>query len=164
MTLLLAGEALATLGDPFAMLSFSGAGRHGVQVCTIKDFAERDLARARRRIAALAPRDNTRLGAAVRHATAVLNAQPAQRRVLLVLSDGQPNDIDWYQGAYAIEDSRRALLDARNSGVHTFCLTVEQEEMEYLPHLFGQTGYRVLSRPAQLPSALLGVVAGMIRS
>src|SRR3982751_4975347 len=98
MTLLLAGEALATLGDPYAMLSFSGAGRHGVQVCTIKDFAERDLASARRRIAALAPRDNTRLGAAVRHATAVLNAQPVQRRVLLVLSDGQPNDVDWYQG------------------------------------------------------------------
>jgi nitric oxide reductase NorD protein len=163
MTLLLAGEALATLGDPYAMLSFSGAGRHGVQVCTIKDFAEHDLSSARRRIASLAPRDNTRLGAAVRHATAVLNAQPVQRRVLLVLSDGQPNDVDWYQGAYAIEDSRRAILDARTSGVHTFCLTVEQEEMEYLPHLFGPTGYRVLSRPEQLPEALLGVVAGMIR-
>jgi len=164
MTLLLAGEALATLGDPYAMLSFSGAGRHGVQVCTIKDFAERDLLHARRRIAALAPRDNTRLGAAVRHATAVLNAQPVQRRVLLVLSDGQPNDVDWYQGAYAVEDSRRAILDARASGVHTFCLTVEQEEMEYLPYLFGPTGYRVLSRPEQLPGALLGVVAGMIRA
>jgi len=163
MTLLLAGEALATLGDPYAMLSFSGAGRHGVQVCTIKDFAERDLASARRRIAALAPRDNTRLGAAVRHATAMLNAQPVQRRVLLVLSDGQPNDVDWYQGAYAVEDSRRAILDARTSGVHTFCLTVEQEEMEYLPYLFGPTGYRVLSRPEQLPAALLGVVVGMIR-
>jgi nitric oxide reductase NorD protein len=164
MTLLLAGEALATLGDPYAMLSFSGAGRHGVQVCTIKDFAERDLAGARRRIAALAPRENTRLGAAVRHATAVLNAQPVQRRVLLVLSDGQPNDVDWYQGAYAVEDSRRAILDARSSGVHTFCLTVEQEEMEYLPYLFGPTGYRVLSRPEQLPEALLGVVVGMIRA
>jgi nitric oxide reductase NorD protein len=163
MTLLLAGEALATLGDPYAMLSFSGAGRHGVQVCTLKDFAEHDLSSARRRIAALAPRDNTRLGAAVRHATAVLNEQPAQRRVLLVLSDGQPNDVDWYQGAYAVEDSRRAVLDARASGVHTFCLTVEQEEMEYLPHLFGPTGYRILSRPAQLPEALLGVVVGMIR-
>ena len=163
MTLLLAGEALATLGDPYAMLSFSGAGRHGVQVCTIKDFAERDLASARRRIAALAPRDNTRLGAAVRHATAMLDAQPVQRRVLLVLSDGQPNDVDWYQGTYAIEDSRRAILDARAAGVHTFCLTVEQEEMEYLPYLFGRTGYRVLSRPEQLPEALLGVVVGMIR-
>ena len=163
MTLLLAGEALATLGDPYAMLSFSGAGRHGVQVCTIKDFAERDLTHARRRIAALVPRDNTRLGAAVRHATAVLNAQPAQRRVLLVLSDGQPNDVDWYQGVYAVEDSRRAILDARVSGVHTFCLTVDQEEQEYLPHLFGTTGYRVLSRPEQLPEALLGVVVGMLR-
>jgi nitric oxide reductase NorD protein len=163
MTLLLAGEALATLGDPYAMLSFSGAGRHGVQVCTIKDFAERDLSSARRRIAALAPHDNTRLGAAVRHATTVLNAQPVQRRVLLVLSDGQPNDVDWYQGAYAVEDSRRAILDARAAGVHTFCLTVEQEEMEYLPYLFGPTGYRVLSRPEQLPGALLGVVVGMIR-
>jgi nitric oxide reductase NorD protein len=163
MTLLLAGEALATLGDPYAMLSFSGAGRHGVQVCTIKDFAERDLSSARRRIAALAPHDNTRLGAAVRHATTVLNAQPVQRRVLLVLSDGQPNDVDWYQGAYAVEDSRRAILDARAAGVHTFCLTVEQEEMEYLPYLFGPTGYRVLSRPEQLPEALLGVVIGMLR-
>jgi nitric oxide reductase NorD protein len=163
MTLLLAGEALATLGDPYAMLSFSGTGRHGVQVCTIKDFAERDLTHARRRIAALVPRDNTRLGAAVRHATAVLNAQPAQRRVLLVLSDGQPNDVDWYQGVYAVEDARRAILDARVSGVHTFCLTVEQEEQSYLPHLFGATGYRVLSRPAQLPEALLGVVVGMLR-
>ena len=163
MTLLLAGEALATLGDPYAMLSFSGAGRHGVHVCTIKDFAERDLTSARRRIAALTPSDNTRLGAAVRHATAILNAQPAQRRVLLVLSDGQPNDVDWYQGAYAIEDSRRAILEARVSGVHTFCLTVEQEEMEYLPHLFGETGYRVLARPEQLPEALLAVVVGMLR-
>jgi nitric oxide reductase NorD protein len=47
--------------------------------------------------------------------------------------------------------------------VVTFCLTVEQDEREYLPHLFGATGYRVLSRPEQLPEALLGVVMGMIR-
>ena len=162
MTLLLAGEALATLGDPYAMLAFDGAGRHGVQVRTIKTFAEHDPPTVRRRIAALAPRDNTRLGAAVRHTTAVLNAQPAQRRVLLMLSDGQPNDVDWYQGTYAIEDSRRALNEARAAGVVPFCLTVEQEDREYLPHLFGQTGYRVITRPQQLPQALLEVVRGMI--
>ena len=163
MTLLLASEALASLGDPYAMLAFSGVGRHGVRVRTIKGFAEHDAAAVRRRIAALAPQDNTRLGAALRHATAVLNAQPAQRRVLVLLSDGQPNDVELYQGPYAIEDSRRALHEARAEGVVTFCLTVEQEEREYLPHLFGTTGYRVLSRPAQLPEALLGVVMGMIR-
>jgi nitric oxide reductase NorD protein len=162
MTLLLASEALATLGDPYAMLAFAGAGRHGVQVRTIKAFDEDDLAAARRRIAALVPRDNTRLGAAVRHATSVLNAQPAQRRVLLLLSDGQPNDVDFYQGAYAIEDSRRALNEARAEGVVPFCLTVEQEDREYLPHLFGPTGYRVIARPQQLPGALLDVVRGMV--
>ena len=162
MTLLLASEALATLGDPFAMLAFSGAGRHGVRVRTIKAFDEHDSAAPRRRIAALVPEDNTRLGAAVRHATAVLRAQAAQRRVLLILSDGQPNDVDFYQGAYAIEDSRRALIDARAEGVVPFCLTVEQEEHEYLPHLFGQTGYRVMRRPEQLPAALLEVVKGIL--
>jgi nitric oxide reductase NorD protein len=164
MTLLLASEALATLGDPFAMLAFSGAGRHGVRVRTIKAFDEHDAEAPRRRIAALVPEENTRLGAAVRHATAVLRAQPAQRRVLLLLSDGQPNDVDFYQGAYAIEDSRRALNDARADGVVPFCLTVEQDEHEYLPHVFGKTGYRVLRRPDQLPSALLDVVKGILSS
>jgi nitric oxide reductase NorD protein len=164
MTLLLASEALATLGDPFAMLAFSGAGRHGVRVRTIKAFEEHDAEAPRRRIGALVPQDNTRLGAAVRHTTAVLRAQPAQRRVLLLLSDGQPNDVDFYQGAYAIEDSRRALNEARAEGVVPFCLTVEQEEHDYLPYLFGTTGYRVLRRPEQLPSALLAVVKAMLSS
>jgi nitric oxide reductase NorD protein len=162
MTLLLAGEPLASLGDPYAMLAFSGAGRHGVHVRTVKEFDEHDAPAVHRRIAALEPRDNTRLGAAVRHATAVLRAQPARRHVLLVLSDGQPNDVDFYQGSYAIEDSRRALNDARAEGVVPFCITVEQDERDYLPHLFGRTSYRVLSRPEQLPGALLDVVRGML--
>ena len=162
MTLLLASEALASLGDPYAMLAFSGAGRHGVQVRTIKGFNEHDTSGVHRRIGALAPHDNTRLGAAVRHATSVLRAQHAQRRVLLLLSDGQPNDVDFYQGSYAIEDSRHALNEARVDGVVPFCITVEQEERDYLPHLFGTTGYRVLRRPEQLPSALLAVVKGML--
>jgi nitric oxide reductase NorD protein len=164
MTLLLAGEALATMGDPYAMLAFSGAGRHGVQVRTLKGFGEHDASLVQRRISALAPHDNTRLGAAVRHAAAVLRAQPAERRILLLLSDGKPNDVDWYQGPYAVEDSRRAILDARADGTYTFCLTVEQEEQDYLPRLFGETGYRILASPEQLPEALLGVVRGMVVS
>jgi len=84
--------------------------------------------------------------------------------VLLLLSDSQPNDVDWYQGAYAIEDSRRALNDARAEGVVPFCLTVEQEEHDYLPYLFGRSGYRVLRRPEQLPEALLTVVKGILSS
>jgi nitric oxide reductase NorD protein len=158
MTLLLASEALDELGDPYAVLAFSSSGRHDVTVDAIKSFAEHDQTLVRRRISGLTSARNTRLGAALRHATAVLNAQPAERRLLLLLSDGQPNDIFGYQGAYAVGDSHRAVLEARASGVHPFCLTVDREEKEYLPQLFGSNGYRILREPSQLPAALLQVV------
>jgi nitric oxide reductase NorD protein len=93
----------------------------------------------------------------------VLLRQPAQRHILLIVSDGKPNDVYGYQGDYAIDDSRHAVLGARTSGVHPFCLTVDQEERDYLPHLFGPSGYRVLHRPEQLPEALLRVVDRMLR-
>ena len=162
MTLLLASEALDELGDPYSVLSFSSSGRHDVQLQTVKGFAEHDPAAVRRRISALAAGRNTRLGAAVRHATALLDAQRAERRLLLLLSDGQPNDIGGYQGSYAVSDSRRAMLEARAAGVHTFCLTVDREEQEYLPHLFGANGYRILREPGHLPAALLQAVTQLL--
>jgi nitric oxide reductase NorD protein len=162
MTLLLASEALDELGDPYAVLAFSSSGRHDVQVDAVKAFADHDPDLVRRRVSALASARNTRLGAALRHATALLNAQRAERRLLLLLSDGQPNDIGGYQGSYAVGDSRRAVLEARASGVHTFCLTVDREEQEYLPLLFGTNGYRILREPAQLPAALLQVVTQLL--
>ena len=162
MTVLLASEALDALGDPYAVLAFSGVGAHDVQVRTIKRFTGDDPSLVHRRIAGLSAMDNTRLGAALRHAAALLNAQPAEQRLLLLVSDGKPNDVYGYQGAYAIEDSRRALADARACGVHPFCLTVDREETEYLPHLFGTSGYRVLRTPAQLPAALLRVVEQLL--
>ena len=162
MTVLLASEALDALGDPYSVIAFSGSGAHDVQIRTVKRFTGDSHDVVHRRIAGLTAMDNTRLGAAVRHATAVLNAQPAEQRLLLIVSDGKPNDVYGYQGEYAIEDSRRALADARASGVHAFCLTVDREETEYLPHLFGASGYRVLRAPAQLPAALLKVVEQLL--
>jgi len=162
MTVLLASEALDAIGDPYAVLAFSGCGARDVQIRTVKRFSGDTADVVRRRIAGLAAMDNTRLGAAVRHATAVLNGQPAQQRLLLIVSDGKPNDVYGYQGEYAIEDSRRALADTRSSGVHTFCLTVDREETEYLSHLFGTAGYRILRAPEQLPSALLRVVEQLL--
>lgn len=162
MTVLLASEALDALGDPYAVLAFSGCGAHDVQIRTVKHFRGDASDVVHRRIAGLTAMDNTRLGAAVRHATAVLNAQPAEQRLLLIVSDGKPNDVYGYQGEYAVEDSRRALADARACGVHAFCLTVDREETEYLPHLFGASGYRVLRAPEQLPAALLRVVEQLL--
>lgn len=163
LTLLLASEALDALNDAYMIAAFSGQGRHGVEVETVKGFAERDRSVVRRRIAALAPRRYTRLGAAVRHTEALLRAQPAERRVLLILSDGKPNDVDGYQGDYGLEDSRQAILEARAEGTHVFALTVDSEESEYLPDLFGKGGYLMLRAPAQLPAALLRVVDRLVR-
>ena len=162
IALLLAAEALDALGDRYAMLAFSGKGAHAVHVSTIKDFVERNGPAVRGRISALAPDANTRLGAAIRHATALLDAQSAGHRLLLILSDGKPNDIDAYQGAYGIEDSRQAINEARARDVFPFCLTVDHEEREYLRRIFGVAGYSILPRPDQLPKVLIEVVRHLL--
>ena len=104
-----------------------------------------------------------RLGAAVRHATRQLARQSAGHRLLLILSDGRPNDVDRYQGPYGVEDSRQAIFEARASGVYPFCITVDHQASEYLPRIFGAAGHTIVQRPEQLPTALLTVVQALIR-
>ena len=164
IALLLAAEALDALGDRYAMLAFSGKGPHSVQVTTIKGFAERNGATVRGRISTLAPESNTRLGAAIRHATSVLDAQSAGHRLLLILSDGKPNDVGGYHDSYGIEDSRQAINEARGRDVFPFCLTIEREDPAYLKRIFGQAGYAILPRPDHLPRVLLDVVRSLLAS
>src|SRR5690606_18442844 len=97
-------HALAARGDPFAVYAFSGEGPGRVDVRVVKHFAEPAGAAVDRRIAGLHPERYTRMGAAFRHATARLMQQPARHRLLLVLSDGKPNDVDRYEGRYGVED------------------------------------------------------------
>jgi nitric oxide reductase NorD protein len=160
---LLTAEALDALGDPYAVLAFSGRTSDNVRIRQIKGFAERNGDAVRRRVDALEPEGFTRLGAAVRHATAALVAQPAGRRLLLILSDGKPYDDDEYEGRYAVEDSRQAIIEARARGVHPFCLTVDAEGGTYLPRIFGATGHVILNRVDQLPRALLAVIREIFR-
>jgi Nitric oxide reductase activation protein len=83
--------------------------------------------------------------------------------LLLILSDGRPNDVGRYQGPYGVEDARQAIMEARASGVYPFCITVDAEASEYLPRIFGTTGHTILQRPEQLPTALLRAVRALIR-
>lgn len=159
---LLASAALDALGDPYAVLAFSSRGAADVRMRTVKRFAERNGDAVRRRVTGLYPNGNTRLGGALRHATALLARQPAGHRLLLLLSDGQPNDSDDYQGHAAIEDARRAVLEARAAGVVPFCLTVDREEPEAAGQVFGAGAYTVLRDPAQLPHALVRVVGHLL--
>ena len=161
--LLLTAQALDALGDRYAVVTFSGESASHVRVRTIKHFAEHDGPRLRRRIAALRPEGYTRMGAAIRHATALLGAQRTAHKLLLILSDGKPHDSDHYQGRYAIEDSRRAIAESRAEGVHPFCLTVDRKGSAYLIRIFGESGHLVLSHPEHLSKALLDVVRHLIR-
>ena len=155
-------EALDALGDCHAVLGFSGHGPEAVRVFVIKRFDEQVGTEVRRRIAALEPDRYTRAGAAIRHATMLLAAQPVRHRLLLMLSDGKPNDVDEYEGRYGVEDTRQAVAEARLQGIVPFCLTVDREAPAYLPKIFGRGGYALLRRPELLPSALMEVVRCLV--
>jgi len=151
---LVLGEALRALGDRHAMYAFSGEGPRGVRVWRLRGFRE-PAGETPARIAGLAPDRYTRLGAALRHATAAVAGEPAHHRLLLLLSDGKPNDEDVYEGRYGIEDTRQAVVEARARGVFVFCLTIDREGPAYLPRIFGPHGYAVLPRAEVLPERLV---------
>src|SRR5690625_1847211 len=156
--LLVCCHALDTLGDPYAIQAFSGEGPHGVDIWPIKSFAERDSAMIQRRIAALEPEEHTRAGAAMRHASLQLSQRPEQHRLLLLLSDGKPNDIDEYEGRYGVEDMRQAVNEASAAGIHCFCLTVDRDAPRYLSAIFGPGQHATLQHPRKLPIALVDVL------
>ena len=93
----------------------------------------------------------------------MLCREPADRRLLLVLSDGKPNDVDLYEGRYGVEDSQQSVAEARRQGVVVFCLTVDREAPHYAPRIFGNAGFAVLRRAEQLPSVLIDVLRQLIR-
>jgi nitric oxide reductase NorD protein len=149
--LLLLCEALEALGDRYAIYGFSGATRQRCEVYRIKPFHQRYDADIQARISAIAPQDYTRMGFAIRHLSKLLNGIEARTRVLITLSDGKPDDLDLYRGDYGIEDTRRALQEARRAGIHPYCITIDREARAYLPHMYGPAAYTVIDDVRQLP-------------
>jgi len=162
VALLLTCEALDALGDEYTVLTFSGKGADHVRMRTIKGFGERTGEAVRRRITALRPEGYTRLGPAVRHASALLARPGSGHRLLLILSDGRPNDVDEYGGRYGIEDSRQAIAEARQQGIFPFCLTVDKKGPAYISRIFGPSGHVILRHADQLPLALSQAVRNLL--
>jgi nitric oxide reductase NorD protein len=100
----------------------------------------------------------------MRHATALLSRHAAHRHLLLVLSDGRPNDVDMYEGRYGVEDSRAAVAEAQLQGVQCFCLTVDREAPRYATRIFGASRFAVLPRAERLPSILPDALRRLVRS
>lgn len=147
-------HGLAACGDPFAIFGFSSRKRAWVKVDTLKDFDEPMGERVMKRIGAMKPGYYTRIGAAMRHAAAELEKRPNRHRLLLVITDGKPNDVDHYEGRYGIEDTRKAVQEARAKGLAVFGVTIDKKAQTYFPHLFGRGSYAIVHHLAQLSAAL----------
>lgn len=147
-------HGLDRCGDDYAITTFTSRRRNNVQMQRIKGFEEAAGARVDRRIAALSPGAYTRMGPAIRHAASELAQRPNRHRLLLILSDGKPNDTDYYEGRYAIEDTRKAVLDVRRQEMQVFAVTIDNEAGQYIPRLFGRGGYALVNRPENLAAAL----------
>lgn len=162
--LLLVCIALGAMGEPFAVQAFSGNGPAAVSLWDIKRFDEPYSPAVALRIAALEPDQYTRTGAALRHASATLMREGATHRLLLLLSDGKPNDCDVYEGRYGIEDTRQAVTEARLQGISPFCLAVDRQAASYLPAVFGAQHHALLQTPASLPIVLLDWMQRLVKS
>jgi nitric oxide reductase NorD protein len=151
-SLVLLCEALEMLDDRYAIWGFSGWTRTRSDLYRIKDFGEAYDAGVQARIAAIQPRDYTRMGPPIRFVTGKLLAEPARHRLLVTISDGRPDDFgDDYRSDYGIEDTRQALLEARRAGVRPFCITIDREGADYLKRMYGPAAYAVLDEVRKLP-------------
>jgi nitric oxide reductase activation protein len=155
-------EALDVVGDNFAIAGFSGTGRLGVDYFRVKDFTEKIDASIKQRINALAPRRSTRMGAAIRHATRQLEVLSSKIRLLVVLSDGFPNDLD-YKQRYAVADTRKAIAEARSKNIYIHGITINIAGDSRLDDLYGNVHHNIISDVRELPDRLLRIYSSLTR-
>jgi len=152
--LMVFSEALEKLQDKFAIYSFSSLQNKKVYFNIIKNFQDSYSDLIRGRIESMRPQYYTRLGAAIRESAKILEKQQSANKLLLIISDGKPNDEDRYDGRYGIEDTKKAIEEVRQKGIVPFCLTVDLDAKEYLGYLFGRNGYAVVRDGQKLPKLL----------
>jgi len=151
-------DALEAIGDRYGVFGFSGHGRDNVEFYVIKDLAEEFNMDVAKRFGRIGPLHATRMGPAIRHTTAKLRLQPTRSKFLFLISDGRPQDRGYSQEdaakAYAVQDTRMALIEARREGIHPFCLTVDKEGNDYLRTMMDDFSYEVLADVNLLPRRL----------
>ncbi len=150
-SLILLSEALETLGDRYAIYGFSGKTNKRCETYRVKQFDEPYSPLVRQRISGIRSKGFTRMGVAIRHLGHLLNMSQARTKILITLSDGRPEDYDAYRGRYAVEDTRHALQELRHDGIHSFCITIDKEAQDYLPHMYGVGNYAVIHEVKKLP-------------
>ena len=151
-------QALESIGDTYGIYGFSGYGRENVEFYVIKDIEEGFSDKIKRRIDKITPLHATRMGAAIRHATAKLERQTTATKILFLISDGRPQDRGYsregVEKEYAVHDTHMALVEAKRKNITPFCLTVDKAGHDYLKSMCGDMGYEVLADIWALPERL----------
>ncbi len=157
--------ALDALGDHYGIYGFSGYGKDCVEIFVAKEFTDGFSRQTLHSIAAMRPRGSTRMGPAIRHSSQKLMASGHAMKVLIVISDGFPQDSDYGpergNHSYGVEDTARALLEAQQKGVETFCITVDKSGHDYLKKMCPDARYLVLDEIEDLPEQLTKVYTAL---
>ena len=162
-SLMVFSEALEKLEDKFAIYTFSSLQNKKVYFNIIKNFKDKYDALIRGRIDSIKPQYYTRMGAAIRESINILDKQQSANKLLLIISDGKPNDEDRYDGRYGIEDTKKALQEAKKKGITPFCITIDLDAKEYLNYLFGANGYAIVRDGQKLPKVLTEVYINLTK-
>ena len=147
-------EALEAVGDIYSINGFTSEGRRNVKFYVVKDFDEKYSDTIERRIGGITFQNNTRLGAAIRHASSKLLSQESRTKLLIILTDGRPYDHDYGDARYAREDVREALTEVKIQGVVPFCITIDRDSEQELRELYGEVGYTIIDDVLSLPEKL----------
>ena len=162
-SLVLLCEALEILGDRYAIYGFSGMTRKRCEFYRVKRFDEPYSDLVRQRITGMKPKDYTRMGVVIRHMMTLFEHIDARTKLLITLSDGKPDDYDGYRGEYGIEDTRQALLEAKHAGIHPFCITIDTEARDYLPHMYGAVNWALVDDVKKLPIKISDIYRRLTR-
>ena len=161
-TVLLA-DALDKIGDPFALHGFDSNGRHDVEYYHFKDFDAPYDDKAKARLAGMRGELSTRMGAAMRHAGSILKRQPSHKKLLLVVTDGEPADNDVRDPQYLRLDARKSVEELARNGINTYCLSLDPGADQYVSRIFGAKNYMVVDHVQRLPEKLPLLYMGLTR-
>jgi len=157
----LVATAINGIGDPFAIHGFASDGRHDVQYYRFKDFTQHFDDEAKGRLAGMKGGLSTRMGAAMRHAAQHLLKQPERRKLLLLVTDGEPADIDERDPQHLRHDTRKAVEELYAKGILTYCLTLDPDADQYVKRIFGENNYTIIDHVQRLPEKLPTLFASL---
>lgn len=158
----LLGWGMEQLGDPFAIAGFHSNTRHDVRYMHVKGFSESWSDEVKSRLAAMQASYSTRMGAAMRHAAHYLEKQQTDKKLMLILTDGEPSDVDSKDGRILIEDARRAVKELDGQGIYTYCINLDPKADEYVADIFGKQ-YAVIDKITRLPELLPQLFISLVK-